>query len=58
MYKYVEGQRFGRHYDDSTRDAVSGDWSEWTLLVYLSGVEDGVLGGEVRVLSKWGCTTG
>lgn len=37
------------HYDDSVRDAVTGHRSEWTLLVYLSGVEDGVAGGEVFI---------
>ncbi|KZV72946.1 hypothetical protein PENSPDRAFT_674790 [Peniophora sp. CONT] len=46
MYKYVPGQHFGQHYDDSTRDGISGARSEWTLLVYLSGAEDGVQGGE------------
>ncbi|PCH38132.1 hypothetical protein WOLCODRAFT_65009 [Wolfiporia cocos MD-104 SS10] len=46
MYKYTPGQHFGAHYDDSVRDAVTGAKSEWTLLVYLTGVEDGVKGGE------------
>lgn len=47
MYKYTTGQHFGPHYDDSVRDPVTGDKSEWTLLVYLSGAQDGVEGGEV-----------
>ncbi|OCH95048.1 hypothetical protein OBBRIDRAFT_721574 [Obba rivulosa] len=46
MYKYTSGQYFGPHYDDSVRDAVTGEKSEWTLLLYLTGVEDGVKGGE------------
>ncbi|KAL5529213.1 hypothetical protein ACEPAG_5187 [Sanghuangporus baumii] len=46
MYKYTEGQHFGCHYDDSMTDPVSGAHSEWTLLIYLSGKEDGVIGGE------------
>ncbi|KAL5533124.1 CEF1 [Sanghuangporus sanghuang] len=46
MYKYTEGQHFGCHYDDSVTDPVSGAHSEWTLLIYLSGKEDGVVGGE------------
>ncbi|GJE95187.1 2OG-Fe(II) oxygenase [Phanerochaete sordida] len=46
MYKYTPGQHFGPHYDDAVRDAVTGDRSEWTLLVYLTGVQDGVEGGE------------
>ena len=48
MYKYTPGQHFGVHYDDSVRDPLTGAKSEWTLLIYLSGVEDGVQGGEVR----------
>ena len=35
------------HYDDSIKDPLTGAKSEWTLLIYLSGVEDGVQGGEV-----------
>ncbi|CAL1704959.1 unnamed protein product [Somion occarium] len=46
MYKYTPGQHFGAHYDDSVRDPLTGAKSEWTLLVYLSGAEDGVQGGE------------
>ncbi|EKM83063.1 hypothetical protein AGABI1DRAFT_118456 [Agaricus bisporus var. burnettii JB137-S8] len=46
MYKYCEGQYFGPHYDDSVKDTLTGVKSEWTLLIYLSGIEDGVEGGE------------
>ncbi|OBZ75937.1 Trafficking protein particle complex subunit 10 [Grifola frondosa] len=46
LYKYTPEQHFGPHYDDSVRDAQTGAKSEWTLLVYLTGVEDGVEGGE------------
>ncbi|KAK7693685.1 hypothetical protein QCA50_003256 [Cerrena zonata] len=46
MYKYTPGQHFGPHYDDSVRDNITGAKSEWTLLIYLSGAEDGVKGGE------------
>ncbi|EPT06089.1 hypothetical protein FOMPIDRAFT_1026936 [Fomitopsis schrenkii] len=46
VYKYTPGQHFGCHYDDAVRDSQTGARSEWTLLVYLSGVEDGVKGGE------------
>ena len=38
---------FRPHYDDSVRDPATGAKSEWTLLIYLTGVEDGVEGGEV-----------
>ncbi|KAF8911175.1 hypothetical protein CPB84DRAFT_1672399 [Gymnopilus junonius] len=46
MYKYSPSQYFGPHYDDSVRDPVTGVKSEWTLLIYLTGIEDGVEGGE------------
>ncbi|KAI5124585.1 hypothetical protein M0805_003104 [Coniferiporia weirii] len=46
LYKYTEGQHFGCHYDDSIIDPTSGTHSEWTILIYLSGKEDGVVGGE------------
>lgn len=50
LYRYSEGQYFGAHYDDSVSyPAADGKsvWTEWTLLVYLTGAEDGVEGGEV-----------
>lgn len=47
MYKYTPSQYFGPHYDDSVRDPETGAKSEWTVLVYLTGIEDGVEGGEV-----------
>ncbi|KAK1232291.1 hypothetical protein PQX77_004665 [Marasmius sp. AFHP31] len=46
MYKYTPSQHFGAHYDDSVVDLTTGYRSEWTILVYLSGTEDGVEGGE------------
>ncbi|PPQ67656.1 hypothetical protein CVT25_012684 [Psilocybe cyanescens] len=46
VYKYSPLQYFGPHYDDSVRDPVTGTKSEWTLLIYLTGIEDGVEGGE------------
>lgn len=46
MYKYTSGQHFGPHYDDSVKDPQTGAKSEWTLLIYLTGAEDGVQGGE------------
>ncbi|OAX43572.1 hypothetical protein K503DRAFT_853242 [Rhizopogon vinicolor AM-OR11-026] len=46
MYKYTPSQYFGPHYDDSVRDPETGAKSEWTVLVYLTGIEDGVKGGE------------
>jgi hypothetical protein len=46
IYRYHEGAFFGPHYDSSTRDSVTGFTSYWTLLVYLTGHEDGVEGGE------------
>lgn len=46
MYKYTPSQYFGPHYDDSVRDLETEARSEWTVLVYLTGIEDGVEGGE------------
>jgi hypothetical protein len=47
LYKYTPNQHFGPHYDDSVVDPCgTGSRSEWTLLIYLTGVEDGVKGGE------------
>ncbi|GAA5870216.1 hypothetical protein JCM16303_001930 [Sporobolomyces ruberrimus] len=45
-YKYEKGSFFGPHYDDDFYDSKTGATSEWTLLVYLSGIETGVKGGE------------
>ncbi|GAA5899951.1 hypothetical protein JCM6882_007010 [Rhodosporidiobolus microsporus] len=44
LYRYPEGSFFGPHYDDDCQ--INGATSEWTLLVYLTGKEDGVVGGE------------
>ncbi|KAK7467038.1 dolichyl-P-Man:Man(5)GlcNAc(2)-PP-dolichol alpha-1,3-mannosyltransferase [Stygiomarasmius scandens] len=46
FYQYRPLQYFGPHYDDSVTDELTGAKSEWTLLIYLAGVEDGVEGGE------------
>ncbi|KAJ7219158.1 hypothetical protein GGX14DRAFT_590350 [Mycena pura] len=46
LYKYTPLQYFGPHYDDDCRDPTTGAKSEWTLLLYLTGCEDGVEGGE------------
>ncbi|KAI0034017.1 hypothetical protein K488DRAFT_46450 [Vararia minispora EC-137] len=46
MYKYTPSQHFGQHYDDAVKDTQAGTWSEWTLLIYLTGAEDGIVGGE------------
>ncbi|CAE7207065.1 unnamed protein product [Rhizoctonia solani] len=46
LYKYGPGEYFGPHYDESVRDAATGWWSEWTVLVYVTGQEDGVEGGQ------------
>jgi len=50
LYKYTPSQHFNPHYDDSIRDAKTGAVSEWTLLIYLTGVEGGVQGGEVGAM--------
>jgi predicted 2-oxoglutarate/Fe(II)-dependent dioxygenase YbiX len=45
IYRYTPGQRFECHYDDTVRDEKTRLWSEWTLLIYLTG-EDEMAGGE------------
>ncbi|KAM3589182.1 hypothetical protein VKS41_000059 [Umbelopsis sp. WA50703] len=45
IYRYTPGQRFECHYDDTVRDERTSFWTEWTLLIYLTG-EDEVSGGE------------
>ncbi|GAA95533.1 uncharacterized protein L969DRAFT_307103 [Mixia osmundae IAM 14324] len=45
VYRYEPGQCFNPHYDESVRDSA-GRRSEWTLLIYLTGEQDGVQGGE------------
>ncbi|KAF7304816.1 Fe2OG dioxygenase domain-containing protein [Mycena kentingensis (nom. inval.)] len=52
MYKYAPEQYFGPHYDDDCRDTMTGARSEWTLLIYLTGNEDGVEGGETLFYPK------
>lgn len=42
MYRYTKGQRFGRHIDESA-EVSPGQWTAYTLLIYLSG---GLAGGE------------
>ncbi|CUA73101.1 hypothetical protein RSOLAG22IIIB_10530 [Rhizoctonia solani] len=46
LYKYGPGEYFGPHYDESVRDKGTGWWSEWTVLIYISGREDGIDGGQ------------
>lgn len=45
LYRYGVGQRFGRHVDLASRLA-SGGVTEFTVLLYLSDVGDGLAGGE------------
>lgn len=54
IYAYSPGQLFKQHYDDEIIDPGSGLKSEWTLLIYLTGIEDGVQGGETAFRSKEG----
>jgi len=46
---------FRPHYDDSVHDTVTGAKSEWTILIYLTGIEDGVEGGQVGPHSEIFC---
>lgn len=55
LYKYVAGQRFGRHVDGSTRTA-GGD-TRFTVLLYLNGGADGAIdGGETCFYESHGAT--
>lgn len=45
-YRYGPSQLFNCHYDDSVTDPSTGFKSEWTLLIYLTGIEDGIQDGE------------
>lgn len=45
---------FRQHYDDEVTDPLSGLKSEWTLLIYLTGIEDGVQGGETAFRTNEG----
>mmetsp|Transcript_27019 Transcript_27019/g.86833 ORF Transcript_27019/g.86833 Transcript_27019/m.86833 type:complete len:99 (-) Transcript_27019:1202-1498(-) len=45
MYRYEKGQRFGKHIDEEV-DLGGGAVTGYTLLVYLSGAEAGLSGGE------------
>ncbi|KAK4055133.1 hypothetical protein OIV83_000413 [Microbotryomycetes sp. JL201] len=49
VYKYPEGSFFGPHYDDDVYDAQTKQRSEWTLLIYLTGQSDGVVGTRLLV---------
>jgi len=44
LYRYREGQRFGKHIDESNLEESSQAWSEFTLLFYLN--DEGLEGGE------------
>ncbi|KAI9007942.1 hypothetical protein CLU79DRAFT_723384 [Phycomyces nitens] len=41
IYRYRPGQMFQAHYDESVKDAASGLWTEWTLLIYLNEEMEG-----------------
>jgi len=50
VYRYQTGQFFDKHYDDSNQlmhgDPPAPCRTTWTLLIYLTGSVDGVVGGE------------
>ena len=41
LYRYMPGQSFGKHVDESNEHAASGGATEFTLLVYLNGGDGG-----------------
>lgn len=44
VYAYNPSDHFGAHFDDDFYDPVTRRRTEWTLLIYLTGEEDGVTG--------------
>ncbi|KAK0522326.1 hypothetical protein OC835_006607 [Tilletia horrida] len=46
IYRYDPGCIFGPHYDQCSTCPATGLASEWTLLIYLSGPESGLSGGQ------------
>lgn len=51
LYRYDPGSFFGPHYDDSVKDESTGYKSGWTVLLYLTGEDEGVSGGETVFVS-------
>ncbi|KAL9933114.1 hypothetical protein V8E36_007832 [Tilletia maclaganii] len=52
VYRYDPGAIFGPHYDQTSICPSTGLASEWTLLVYLSGPESGLVGGQTVFYDK------
>ncbi|EPQ28309.1 uncharacterized protein PFL1_04136 [Pseudozyma flocculosa PF-1] len=46
IYRYAPLELFGPHYDSASQDPHTGQRTEWTVLFYLTGKEDGVVDGE------------
>ncbi|KAI5821224.1 hypothetical protein BZA77DRAFT_256300 [Pyronema omphalodes] len=50
IYRYSAGQFFDKHYDDTDQLNFGNPpvpaRTTWTLLIYLTGVQDGIVGGE------------
>ena len=51
--RYVPGQHFGKHVDDSV-EASPGCWTKYTLLIYLSDKSNGLRGGETAFFGARG----
>ncbi|CAD7063036.1 unnamed protein product [Tilletia caries] len=52
IYRYDPQALFGPHYDQSSQCPTTGLLSEWTLLIYLSGPESGLTGGQTIFYDK------
>ena len=52
--RYVPGQHFGKHVDDSV-EASPGHWTKYTLLIYLSDASNGLIGGETAFFGPSYC---
>lgn len=45
-YRYTKGHYFGKHYDESVNISNGANTTRWTLLIYLTGGPDELVGGD------------
>ncbi|KAE8213559.1 hypothetical protein CF327_g2951 [Tilletia walkeri] len=58
IYRYDPQAFFGPHYDQSSQCPTTFLHSEWTLLIYLSGPESGLTGGQTIFYDKHSAASG
>ncbi|KAL6947151.1 hypothetical protein ACO0QE_002023 [Hanseniaspora vineae] len=52
-YRYTKGHYFGKHYDESVNIPNTSHITKWTLLIYLSGGPEELLGGDTTFYSSF-----